>query len=161
MFTLAVLLFVVAPTPTTIPSFPVSIVSPGPRTLQDVARERKLKTGGAGSFSATSTSGGVPLPSTTPSARSSASADTSEAEWRARFDSRRRDAMATTSEYVRMADSIPVVYHRNGNVDAAAYAAREATLAPYKLRMEDAAAALARLPEECRTTPGCNPGWIR
>ena len=157
MFTLAALLFVVAPTPTAIP--PTPTVS-APRTLQDVARERKLKTGGAGAFSATATSGGTPLPSTT-SVRSSSSSSASEAEWRARFDSLGRTAEHTASEYVRMADSIPVVYHRNGNVDAAAYAAREATLAPYKLRMEDAAAALARLPEECRTTPGCNPGWIR
>lgn len=45
------------------------------------------------------------------------------------------------------------------NSDAAAI--RAAALAPYRTRLAEAIAARDRLPEECRRTIGCQPGWVR
>lgn len=167
-----------APSPATTASSPAPVlgnapqpaaVSPtpsGPRSLADIAKGRKLNHSGSGggTMSATSTSGSTPLPSADSAsksgARGAASADP-ETYWRDRYAVLKREADQTASELQRMYNAVPIVYHRNGDIDAQAWAAREAAVAPYKLRAEDASAALARLPEECRTTPGCSPGWIR
>lgn len=45
------------------------------------------------------------------------------------------------------------------NSDAAAI--RAAALAPYRTRLAEAIAARDRLPEDCRRTIGCQPGWVR
>jgi hypothetical protein len=48
-----------------------------------------------------------------------------------------------------------------GTEDGTAQAVREAALAPYRTRYAEAVAARDRLPEECRRSPGCQPGWVR
>lgn len=141
---------------------PTVPVSAGSKTLSDIARERKLAREakpGAASFSVTGAAAGGPLPAGQVASAAKAN-DNAEQYWRARSEKLHSEARDADAALVRAEAENPIPYLAGGGISAAGMATRNAALTPYRLRAEEAAAALARLPEECRAA-GCSPGWIR
>lgn len=178
---LPVLLFQVA---TATPPAPVVA---RPKTLSELAAERKGKTKPAGGFSAAESREPPPTPSydaqgylvrpktPTPGAPDTAAkvpaglavqTPTPQEYWRER-NVRLRGALATAQvELFRMEKEIPVVSCIGNGcptslVLAGIETTRDAALAPYRLRVRDAQAAVDALPEECRRDRECQPGWVR
>lgn len=125
---------------------------------------------GKGSFSAARSSvsaGTVETPAAGPKKPGSPRADptpasSDEDQWRSRAE-RARAALSKAEADLAHADKdMTVVTY--GQPDASheiRMSQRDASLLPYRQKVRETAAALAVIPEECRTTPGCQPGWVR
>jgi hypothetical protein len=161
------------------------------RTLADVARERRLSgKKPIGAFSAAQvTSGPTATPeidpnglvigrsaSPSPSARAGATpaveptnAPDQEAEWRWKYSAVNDKVKKAEDALQKMEKETPVVTcvgqgcsHGPASVTlAAAEAARDTALAPYRIAVEDAKKERGALVESCRRTFGCQPGWVR
>lgn len=113
---------------------------------------------GRGTFSVTGTTQSA---SAAPESGASPSADL-ETVWRERVGRLRGELAAAERDYAAADVANTVVTHgRAGMAHSMLMAIRNAALAPYRLRMMEARRALDALPEECRQTAGCQPGWIR
>lgn len=85
-----------------------------------------------------------------------------EDQWRSRAEKARAALSKAEADLAQADKDMTVVTF--GKPDATheiRMSQREAALLPYRQRVREAAAALAVIPEECRTTAGCQPGWIR
>ncbi len=98
-----------------------------------------------------------------PAASSAVPASTDEeTAWRSRVASLRADIAKAQKEYDAADAATTVVsFGRPGHDYEMLLAIRNASLAPYRIRLEELRAELAALPEECRRSPGCQPGWLR
>jgi len=111
---------------------------------------------------------GVPRPAAAPyvapapGAPATPAAD-DEAAWRGRYASLRAAVREAQGEYDRASAVNTVISwgDRRGYGYETAMATRNAALTPYRTRLMSLRAELDSLPEECRRTPGCQPGWVR
>jgi len=161
-----------APTPTRV------AVTAQPRTLADVARERRLskeKTGGV--FSAAESRGtGYTASSeyerpkrerTEPTPAPELSVEDGEAYWRGRVRSIRADIRAAAAKLSDMQASTPMTHFANPNSAAAALASqiRETALAPYRAAVREAEGRLLALEAECSAAKVqghfCADAWLR
>lgn len=85
-----------------------------------------------------------------------------ESFWRGRYASLRADLSAAVADLAR-AEMMnpPVMAGRGGYMYEVGASARNAALSPYRMRVIELRAELDGLPEECRRTAGCQPGWVR
>jgi len=84
-----------------------------------------------------------------------------EESWRSRVAGLRGELAAAEAEYEAQSSQITVVAGRPGRDYHLMMAMRDAALAPIRAKLMGIRRDLRALPEECRTTPGCQPGWIR
>lgn len=104
----------------------------------------------------------TPPPEARPTSAAEKVAPSEEATWRARVAGLRADLEQAEKDYARADAANTVVgWGRPGRDYETLMAIRNAALTPYLTRLAEIRAALAALPEECRTTPGCQPGWVR
>lgn len=111
---------------------------------------------------------GVPRPAAAPVAAPALGAPTvsfgdDEAAWRGRYASLRAAVREAQGEYDRASAVNTVISwgDRRGYGYENAMAVRNAALTPYRTRLMSLRAELDSLPEECRRTAGCQPGWVR
>ena len=85
-----------------------------------------------------------------------------EATWKARVATLRA-ALAQAEKDYDVADkaNTVVAFGEAGNDYQTMMAIRNAALTPYRMKLDELRSALAALPEECRRTSGCQPGWVR
>jgi hypothetical protein len=166
--TLALVLQVAAATPT-----PAPAPAPAPARLSGgfgakatpararlVITDDTLATTRRGTFSVAGTTQPVaPVPAED-SAALAAPADM-ETVWRERVARLRSDLAAAEAEEAAMSAQITVVAGRPGRDYHMMMAIRNATLAPIRAKVSGLQRDLRALPEECRQTAGCQPGWIR
>jgi hypothetical protein len=88
------------------------------------------------------------------------SAPSMEAAWRAKYASLRDSLRAARTELEAAERANPHVYNRSGGLLVVAESQRNATLSPYKTKVDTLEAEMAQMPEDCRKA-GCQPGWIR
>jgi hypothetical protein len=148
---------------------PPAAPAPAP-TARISLTDSSLVPTGKGNFSVarSSVSGGtVETPSAGPKKPGSPPADptpasSDEDQWRSRAE-KARAALSKAEADLAQADKdmTVVTFGKPGATHAILMGQREAALLPYRQKVRDAEAALAVIPEECRTTPGCSPGWIR
>ncbi len=110
---------------------------------------------------------GVPRPASLPVQATAAGAPAvpladDEARWKGRYASLRADLAAARGDLARaeMANP-PTMAGRGGYMYEVGASARNAALSPYRVRVMQLRAELDGLPEECRRTAGCQPGWVR
>lgn len=85
-----------------------------------------------------------------------------EATWKARVATLRAELAQAEKDYdVADKANTVVTFGEAGNEYQTMMAIRNAALTPYRMKLDDLRSALAALPEECRKTPGCQPGWVR
>ncbi len=85
-----------------------------------------------------------------------------EATWKARVATLRAELAQAEKDYdVADKANTVVAFGEAGNEYQTMLAIRNAALTPYRMKLDELRSALAALPEECRTTPGCQPGWVR
>lgn len=85
-----------------------------------------------------------------------------EAAWRGRYASLRAAVREAQADYDRASMVNPVIsWGRPGRAHAQGMAVRNAALTPYRTRLMELRVELDGLPEECRRTSGCQPGWVR
>lgn len=85
-----------------------------------------------------------------------------EADWRSRVARLRADLAAAEADLATQGASLTVISHgRPGRDHFMLLAIRDAALAAPRAKVNELRRELARLPEECRTTAGCQPGWVR
>lgn len=115
-----------------------------------------------GTFTVASTRAAPSAPAATPSAGTLPPAPDEEATWRARVAGLRTDLAKARRDYdaADRANTV-VAFGKPGHDYETLMAIRNATLTPYRTSLEEIQTALAGLPEECRRTPGCQPGWVR
>lgn len=110
---------------------------------------------------------GVPRPASAPVQAAAAAPATDapaddEARWRGRYASLRADLSAALSDLARAEmTNPPIMAGRGGYMYEVGASSRNAALSPYRMRVMELRAEFAGLPEECRRTPGCQPGWVR
>jgi hypothetical protein len=101
-------------------------------------------------------------PAATPAAGPAPPAPDEEAAWKARGARLRADLEKAQKDYDAADRAYTVVaFGRPGHDYETLMAIRNATLTPYRTRLEGIQAELAGFAEECRRTPGCQPGWVR
>jgi hypothetical protein len=85
-----------------------------------------------------------------------------ETSWRERVARVRSELAEAEKEYeaVSMANTV-VTHGRAGWQHSMLMAVRNAALAPSQAKVMNARRELYSLPEECRRTAGCQPGWVR
>lgn len=112
----------------------------------------------AGSFSVAGTRG-APQPIDQPMSPSQAD----ELAWRERSVAAKQGLVSALEALARADKANTVVTFGSGRSQyhQLALQMREANLAPYRSAAADARAAVDALPEDCRRTPGCQPGWLR
>ena len=114
----------------------------------------------AGTFSGAGTRGS---PAAGPTAGRDAPPEKSQEEnWTTRV-SGLREKLAQARKELDAADAANTVvaFGEPGSDYHILMAMRNAALAPYRAKVSELANELAGLPEECRKTIGCQPGWIR
>lgn len=85
-----------------------------------------------------------------------------EATWKARIATLRAELAQAEKDYdVADKANTVVAFGEAGNEYQTMLAIRNAALTPYGMKLDELRSALAALPEECRKTPGCQPGWVR
>lgn len=85
-----------------------------------------------------------------------------ETIWRGRATSLRASFAAAEGDLARAEVANPIVLAgRGGYMYEVGASARNAALSPYRVRLMQLRSELAGLPEECRRTSGCQPGWVR
>jgi hypothetical protein len=85
-----------------------------------------------------------------------------EARWRGRYASLRADVAAAVADLARAEmTNPPIMAGRGGYMYEVGASTRNAALSPYRMRVMQLRAELDGLPEECRRTAGCQPGWVR
>jgi len=86
-----------------------------------------------------------------------------EKRWRGRKAKLEADLAAAQKEYDTASAMNTVT--TSGDPNAPEYqamlAARNAGLTPYRMKLEAVTRELLGLPDECRHSPGCQPGWVR
>ena len=99
------------------------------------------------------------LPAAQPAAVQGSSAD---ADWRGRVTRLRADLDAAEADLATQSAGLTVVTHGSpGRDHFMLMAIRDAALAAPRAKVNELRREVARLPEDCRTTPGCQPGWVR
>lgn len=95
--------------------------------------------------------GGPPLPG-----------DDVETVWKERI-ARLRAALAEAQAELDAADraNTVVAHGTPGRTYYLLMAIRDSALAPYRAKVASIRREMDGLPEECRKTPGCQPGWLR
>jgi hypothetical protein len=84
------------------------------------------------------------------------------ASWMGRVAALRDELAKAEAELARAdAANTVVAWGRLGHDYHLLMAMRNAALAPYRIRVGELRSELAGLPEECRRTVGCQPGWVR
>lgn len=168
---LAALLLAAAPTAT-----PRPVVQPTPHTisrpeqsgLAGAAKGRKLNR--SVSFEQGSVPEVTPVPRGTPKAGASpiptlepSDVIADEKRWRDRKAKLEAAVAKAQKEYDEASalNTVSTTGDPNSPEYQAMLAARNAGLTPYRMKLDDATRELRALPEECRRTPGCQPGWIR
>ena len=97
-----------------------------------------------------------------PPAGSPAAPPDEEATWRSRVATLRADLAQAEKDYDAADRSNTVVsFGRPGVEYETLMAIRNAALTPYRMKLDEVRSSLAALPEECRKTSGCQPGWVR
>lgn len=110
---------------------------------------------------------GVPRPAAAPVAAPALGLPTvrpedDEAAWRGRYASLRADLSAAIGDLARAEmTNPPIMAGRGGYMYEVGASTRNAALSPYRMRVMQLRAELTGLPEECRRTQGCQPGWVR
>lgn len=101
-------------------------------------------------------------PAATPAAGTPSPATDEEVAWKARVARLRADLAKAQKDYdaADRANTV-VAFGRPGHDYETLMAIRNATLTPYRTRLEEVQTELAGLHEECRRTAGCQPGWVR
>ncbi len=85
-----------------------------------------------------------------------------ETVWRGRVARLRAELGQAQKDYDRADAANTVVgWGKRGATYETLMAIRNAALTPYVTRLMETRAALDALPEECRKTQGCQPGWLR
>ena len=85
-----------------------------------------------------------------------------EATWKARVATLRAELAQAEKDYdVADKANTVVAFGEAGNEYQTMLAIRHAALTPYRMKLDELRSALAALPEECRRTSGCQPGWVR
>ena len=85
-----------------------------------------------------------------------------EATWKARVATLRAELAQAEKDYdVADRANTVVAFGEAGNEYQTMMAIRNAALTPYRMKLDELRSALAALPEECRRTSGCQPGWVR
>ena len=79
-----------------------------------------------------------------------------EARWRERAASLRRDLDLAREELATTERNLPAAANTSQGT-----AQRSTLLYPYQVAVDRAQAALDALSDECRQSPGCQPGWVR
>jgi hypothetical protein len=117
--------------------------------------------GGTMSVSGTRSAPPVGTPAAGTAAAPTAATD-DEASWRGRATSLRASLAAAEDDLGRAEAMNPVIMGgRPGYMVEVGASARNAALSPYRVRLMQLRGELAGLPEECRRTSGCQPGWVR
>ena len=161
--------FAAEPAPVVLGASPATVAG-APKTLADIARERKLNRTGApkGSFSATESTAGHPDaparaeadPAAVPVRGEMApAADVSPTK--AKVEQLRADLVAAQKELDRMSDQVTVYAGRPGMAHSILMGQRNSTLAPYRAKVDDLQSQIDQLQENCRKIAGCMPGWFR
>lgn len=114
----------------------------------------------AGTFSVAGTRG---APAAAPTAEKGDSPEQNQEDgWRTRV-SGLREKLAQAQKKLDAADAANTVvaWGELGHDYYVLMAMRNAALAPYRAKVAELTNELAGLPEECRKTIGCQPGWLR
>ncbi|KAA0253411.1 hypothetical protein FBQ97_00770 [Acidobacteria bacterium ACD] len=88
---------------------------------------------------------------------------TDEKRWRDRKAKLEADLAAAEKEYDKASalNTVSTTGDPNAPEYQAMLAARNAALTPYRMKVDELRRELTGLPEECRRTIGCQPGWVR
>lgn len=119
-----------------------------------------------GTFSVAGTRGAPSPPASAPAPAPAAGlpppSSDDETAWKERVAGLREDLVKAQKDYdaADRANTV-VAFGRPGHDYETLMAIRNATLTPYRLRLEEVQSALAGLTEECRRSAGCQPGWVR
>lgn len=157
------------PAPVVLGASPAAVAG-APKTLADIARERKLNRTGApqGSFSATESTaqhrdaparaeaGPVAVP-----VRGEMAPAAGVSPTKAKVEQLRADLTAAQKELDRMSDQVTVYAGRPGLAYSILMGQRNSTLAPYRAKVDDLQSQIDQLQENCRKIAGCMPGWFR
>jgi hypothetical protein len=141
-----------------------SAVPSGPRTLSDIARERKLGKKGVAGGTLSVTGAPVPPGVAGPTGPTAPilMGDAEIASFKVRADAARAEVAAAEEAFAqaeRMMPSIVTTGRSPGAAHMAGVAARESGLLPYRMRVQDARAKLDALSEEARRAGV--PGAVR
>lgn len=114
-----------------------------------------------GSFSVSGAPAVTPLPGAKPGPTPRPAND-EESSWRSRA-SNLRSALARAEADLDAVDKANTVvsFGTPGLEYDTLMAIRNSALAPYRARVAELRRELSSLPEDCRRTPGCQPGWVR
>jgi hypothetical protein len=85
-----------------------------------------------------------------------------ETAWKSRVAGLRAELAEASRELAAAdANNTVVAWGGTGRDYETLMAVRNAALTPYRTRVMAIRRELASLPEECRRTAGCQPGWVR
>jgi hypothetical protein len=154
-FALACPAFAVEPAAPVVLGASPAAVAGAPKTLADIARERKLGRSGGAFFVANHA---APTPPPTPSSHAK---PPEEPPIRLKIERLRAGLKEAQEEYDRISDQVTVTGTGGSIQYNILMGQRTSTLAPYAAQVDRLQRAVDAMPEECRKTPGCMPGWLR